>query len=824
MTPKCITAVNAAAGRALTPAQIAKIDAAVNSTAKRLAKTDPNWRALSADQRTAAAGIQAVKDLQAEAQLKQYRETLQTLKTAETENRIERLMSVLKKGRNEALVQDMQNTSNQIQALKNQTIAELRDLLDAVKSTDGAGIGRRAAMFLFDAENPQMTRDLALEIFSRGTASTGNALAKAGADAWLKVIEPLRERFNAAGGDVGRLMYGYLPQVHDAMRVLKAGQDAWSQKVLPLLDRKQYLNADGSRMDDAQVMDFLKASWETIKSEGRNKTAPGEFHGSGSRANKGSEGRQIHFKDGESYLSYQSEFGRGSMYDAMIGHVNAMTRDIKLVEQYGPNPETQMRLQFDLVRKDDGARPRDFGNTAEGYWSVLSGTAGVPQNASIARVGEVARSIQTMGKLGQAVVSSLTDIGTFAISTGYNRLNYWDALGNIGRVMTKDTKEMLMTHGVMAESMIGDMNRFSGDHIRPGMAGRLAQSTLKLSGLNAWTDTLRNAFEMTMMSGLAKMSKKPWAGLDEMDRFMLEKNGVTEADWKSVQGSKLTTHKGMEFLSPESIKGPDAAQIVDRILGFVKNEGEIAVLNPDLATKAIQSWGGLSSGTVSGELARAVMQFKSFPIAMISRHWRRAFEWPDTISRPMLANPLVYSSALGVSLMGLGAIVVQVKQMTASKDPIDMTGDKAGKFWLQAFVQGGGASILGDMILKDTTEGGTGFATATVKNLAGPAIGTTLDAIAVAKDNIDKAMKDRKTHAGADLLRVARGNVPFVNLWYTKSAVDHMFMQDLQDNLSPGYLSRMKQRAKKEWGQDYWYKPGTGLPERAPDIAKAVGQ
>ena len=46
------------------------------------------------------------------------------------------------------------------------------------------------------------------------------------------------------------------------------------------------------------------------------------------------------------------------------------------------------------------------------------------------------------------------------------------------------------------------------------------------------------------------------------------------------------------------------------------------MINPDIATRDGADWGGTQAGTVRGELARSVMQFKSFPIAMISRHWR----------------------------------------------------------------------------------------------------------------------------------------------------------------------------------------------------------
>ena len=41
--------------------------------------------------------------------------------------------------------------------------------------------------------------------------------------------------------------------------------------------------------------------------------------------------------------------------------------------------------------------------------------------------------------------------------------------------------------------------------------------------------------------------------------------------------------------------------------------------------------------------------------------------------------------------------------------------------------------------------------------------------------------------------------------------------------LSPGYLGRMRERAHKDWGQEFWWKPGTGLPDRAPRLVEAVG-
>jgi len=54
--------------------------------------------------------------------------------------------------------------------------------------------------------------------------------------------------------------------------------------------------------------------------------------------------------------------------------------------------------------------------------------------------------------------------------------------------------------------------------------------------------------------------------------------------------------------------------------------------------------------------------------------------------------------------------------------------------------------------------------------------------------------------------------------------LDHGFVNALNENLSPGYLSRMQQRSAKQWGQQYWWRPQDTEPQRAPDLSAAAGR
>jgi hypothetical protein len=206
MTPKCIQAVQVAAGRALTATELQKIDDSISANMRRLAVADPQrWRGLTLEQRMLEATSKGMEEIQTQAVRKLENAQRQLLKAAETAGRVEALKQAYGSGRNAALVRDMENTQKYVDGIKAESVSGLMDLMEAGKSGQGLGLGRRTLQVLFDADNPQMSRDLAVEIFANAKGSTGNTLAQKGAQAWLDAIESMRTRFNGAGGEVRKL-------------------------------------------------------------------------------------------------------------------------------------------------------------------------------------------------------------------------------------------------------------------------------------------------------------------------------------------------------------------------------------------------------------------------------------------------------------------------------------------------------------------------------------------------------------------------------------------------------------------------------------------
>ncbi len=816
MRSECIQAVAQAIGRSITQQEAQDIEAKIIDSMKQLARKDPSaWQQLSRDERLRAAAAEAGQTMLADAAKKKQRVALTILAHDRVMNRYSALLAGGLKPF-QAVARVLDDASRFARGVSNEYFSGLIDTFNAVNPR-----------FLGMIEDARQAADLVREVFGE---KTGNAMAAKGARAWLDTVEAMRTRFNAAGGDVGKLDYGYLPQPHDDLRVLKAGQDKWVQDILPLLDRARYVDENGARLNDAQMVDMLNHAWETISSGGLNKKEAGKSTGSGMRAKRGSEHRVIHFKDAASYLTYAADYNRGGILSAMQGHVSRLAKDIALVEEFGPNPNVQWGFLHDtatLTGESDMVGP--FLVPTQDMWNVLNGNAGNVVNVRLAEIAQGARNIEVFGKLGSAFISSVTDIPTYFITTGFNRLGFVEPLVNLVRAFGKDSADYANRAGLVAESIISDMNRWAESNVGRGWTGKLANATMKASLLEAWTDAMRRGFSVTMMGAIGKLSRQDWRALDAGDRARLEAKGVTETDFKVWQMAKPEDWRGSQMLTLQAVRAVSEADLtaaglslrdqnraVSRLLGAIADESEFASLSQDLQTRAFTTGGG-PKGTIGGEFRRSIMLFKGFPLAMISRHWgRMAEQW--RIGNK--ASSVAYGAALMTTLPLFGAIALQMKDIIFGKDPRDMT---TAKFWGAAFAQGGGVGIFGDFLY--TGMGGQNRAgVPNWMNLAGPVIGSGFEAIDLTLGNIGEAVRGKETHAGAEAVRFARSHLPFVNLWYAKSALDHAGLQDLQEMLSPGYLSRMRERAHKDWGQDFYWRPGEGMPSRAPDFSNAAGK
>ncbi|STT55916.1 Uncharacterised protein [Klebsiella pneumoniae] len=669
-------------------------------------------------------------------------------------------------------------------------------------------------------------RDLVYEM--RGQ-DTGNVRAKKGAKAWAGVTELLRQRFNDAGGDIGYLENWGIPQHHSMEKVGRVSQDKWISDVIGKLDRKYYIKDDGQLMSDAELKTFLGEAYNTIATGGLNKLSDTGMRISGARSNRGNASRQIHFKDADSYLEYQREYGDRSLWEVMVGHLEGISKDIALVETYGPNPDHVFRSILDEVTAEQAtANPERTGrikrlaNSTENLYNFIAGKTQPIANPHIARWSDNIRNWMVASRLGSALLASFSDLGTMYMSAKVanipmNRLfmNQLEAMNPANRTELARARRA----GLAMESLLGSVNRWAMDNMGPSVSRWAATAVMRASGLTAWTDAHKRAYGVTMMGSLGEVvSRAPdLRSLDDSDFRILKSKGITEQDfsvWKLAQqedwGNGNTT-----MLTPESImRIPDAAvmhlgppervrfEAMRRLLAAVSEEVDMAVITPG-AREQLFTGGGLQRGTWKGELTRSVFLFKSFPISVVLRHWTRAMGMPSAGGRA------AYIAAFLASTTMLGALSQQLNDMASGRNPREMAGKDAGKFWLGALLKGGGLGLYGDFLLSDHTRYGGGA----LASMLGPVAGLVDDVVKLAQGIPLNAVEGKPEQTGGDLVKLGKGLIPGANLWYAKAALDHMIFNQLQEYFSPGYLRKVEQRSKKQFNQTYWWRPQDVTPE-----------
>ena len=813
MKTDCIEAVSNALGRRINPTEAEGIERRLLANMANIARNDPQaWAALGKAERYAAGAEQSAKQLLAEAQTRASRTGLNIVARAKLTSRFNDKVANGITGAN-SVERILSQTEAYISGIRHENFSNMMDAIDAAEPK-----------FFGMIDNPQAVKDFIHEVFGEDSK---NIVAKKGAQAWLKTIESMRQRFNRSGGDVGKLDYGYVPQTHDQATVLRAGQEAWATKIASKLDRSRYVDENGNQLPDAEFNNMLNEVWNTLSTGGLNKVDPNVQTFGTSLANRGSKSRQLHFKNADAWAAYNKEFGKGTLFEAMQSHVTGLSRNIGLVEELGPNA----KLSFDMLQKlaiqKDGRimSVGAAGTSLEAMYKVLTNENNHASNPTIAAINQGIRNITVATKLQGTLISSVTDLATLIKTTQYHQLPVFKTLGNVLKSFGKDYEHFANVNGLVTDSIITDMSRFADGNIAQGWTAKLAQTTMKLSLLNAWTDALKRGFQITMMGAIGKMHGKTWDELNASDRAKLKFQGITPKIHNVWQLAEPENWKGSNMLTPDSIRNiPDSAlnalgnperlrdEATAKLLGFIIDESEYAVVTPDLTTRASLG-GGTQKGELSGELMRHLTLFKSFPLAIANRHIRRAASLNGE------TGSVGYGVSLMAGLIGFGALAVQLKSILNGQDPVDMN---SAKFWGKATAQGGGLGIYGDLLY--TGLGGQNRSgQANYSSVAGPVFGTAIDFANVTVGNLGESLRGEKTNAGAETVRFAKQNTPFINLWYAKSAIDHLLLQDLQESLSPGYLSKMKARAFRDFGQRYWWQPGDSIPDRAPDFAAATG-
>lgn len=826
MKDDCIQAIAQAAGRTLTQAETKDIEDRITNAMRFLAQKDPEgFRALDQETRLREAGKLAAEQLQAEAIKKKQR----VAKTIHAYDKTENYLTEMKLKfpeinglealrRKLAFHADFKNVDTSIE-YKAKAIE-----YDAVRQMNSVLEGISPKIFgLF--QNKEGIKGFVYELFGQDSSKIVDPkiskVLKQAAEEWNKQAENLRVMFNAEGGEIGKLEDYRIPQGHNQNLVLKSGAEKWISEILPALDKNKYVHEDGRRMSGVEIVNFLKDSWLTISTGGANQV---ERSLPGMRARRHAAHRALHFKDAEGYLGYFDKYGDRDPYSLMISHIAKMSKDIALVREFGPNPDQMVDTFMNkIVREEAIANPANAKKIegqaikTENLYNFIAGKTLPVANEWMARGFDTLRNWMVATKLGSAVISSIPDNATMHLTAAINNISSLKLARNQLKQLTRSKEDIRLMNraGLGLDTFMGEINRFGADAFGPNFSSKAAGLTVRISGLNAITEARRKSYGATMYSALGSTVKKYKSikDLPEFDRKVLESKGVTEDIYQVWRKAELEDWSGDKVLTPDAIyrtDNPLKQQAAVKLLEHALEEIDMAVVVPSALERSAMV-GGLQKGTLKSELLKSFWLFKGFPISVIHRHWKRAFSLPANTGKAAYLAAFIAGSTI------LGAAAQQIYEITNGRDPRDMT---KPRFWAMAMLKGGSLGVYGDFLFQtNTSYGNTPLAVA-----SGPVASYAEDLIGLTQGNAIQAMQGKKTNAGAESIQFIKNNIPLQNLWYTRAITDRLIFQNLQEMASPGYIRRMKQRARKDYGQEFYWTPGEPVPSRMPNYLRAVGQ
>lgn len=672
-------------------------------------------------------------------------------------------------------------------------------------------------------------KDMVREIFGE---DTGNASAKEMAQAWSKSAEYLRQRFNAAGGAIAKRLDWGLPQFHDMLKVRKVPYNEWANFIRPKLNLQKMIDEQtGQPFSEARLELALRDVYENIVMDGLNKPPVAAKKGK-SLANRRTDHRFLVFNTADDWMAYQKAFGNVDAFDVMMGHISNMSREIAMLEVLGPNPNATLEFMKQSVLQrsaGDFAKENKARYTLkrlDDLYGYLSGKTMAPVDTRWGNVLAGTRQLLQAAQLGAASIAAITDVNFQRIARAASGLPQTtiisDYLKQMNPLSIEEKGRLAIRTGLIAEgwmTIASAQQRYVGDITGPEITRRIADFVMKASLLSPITNAGRWAFGMEFYGTLADNIGKRFDELDPTLKNTMEKYGIGSDKWDIMRSTELYDHKGAKFLRPEDIEFREdisprlARELSTRIMEMVDTETQYAVPSTTAQGRTFLI-NDTRAGTVSGEVMRSFGMYKGFGVSLVNFHLMRGMSQKGMRGKGKYFADLIISTTL------MGALAMQLKEMSKGRDPRPMTDTE---FWMAALLQGGGLGIYGDFIFADINR----FERGLPETIAGPVFGFGKDVINLTAGNLMQAVYGEDTNIGSEMIKFAGRYAPGSSLWYMRLALERMVldqMRHMADSKARQKFRQLEGRYRRDTGQQYWWRPGRPKPSRAPNVENILAE
>jgi hypothetical protein len=699
--------------------------------------------------------------------------------------------------------------------------------------------------------NGDTEADLAQEL---NGISTGNEQARIIGMAVKDVVEEMRVMHNQAGGLIPKLENYDLPHEHNALMMRRAKFPKWFSAIEkrlnwdaildPLTGKPFQVGPDG-KIPMSSKESFLKSVYDNII-YGKEAETPVYGAPEGiATYRRHSQSRHLHFKTGKDWLEYNAEFGSGSIFSTLVGHMQSMARDIVLMQEFGPNPKLGAKYEADLWQaraKKEGREDWISGIAGDSAVAMraLNVLSGAPMAATdgerqFATVMSNLRGAVTAARLDRAIFASFSDLNTARMAAKSMGMNSNGILARqVGLVNDLTDSEKLRISWVADRltDPTAQSARFENEVAMSGIMENTVHMAMRIQGLSWWTDRGRFSATAEFSGFLAENADKPLAEVNESLLRNLQRWGVTDREWDDFRRPEhfMVAESGATFLSPidffknTKLDRQRAKDIFFKIGGLQEDFIEWAIPTRNVLAQARidPTAHNATPGTIPFEVGKSMGMFKSFPLTFSIRQYRAIQEQGGIRS----AGGAAYFAELITGATILGALSIQVAEVAYGKDPQDMTDPL---FWGRAAAKGGGFGVLGDIVTTGQASWGGGFSS----YIAGPMPQLATDIWDLGPNNLLTAAyqimtgSEIDTNFAQELAKFGKANLPMGQTPLVGPVLDRMIWDQMAIYLDPeahdALISAAQRRANLNGSGDYWL-PGDLAPSRAPDLMNAFGQ
>jgi len=655
-----------------------------------------------------------------------------------------------------------------------------------------------------------------------------------------KIDNSLVDTIRLFGSTKRKLQERVIRRVYSAEKMLKAGLPEWNDWAKTNLDTDRMIK-EGTLKAGESVDDLLRDTYASVISGTYEQRLASniDIDRAPLRGNKDkSRSRVLHFKDATGEVEFLEKFSEGGILGGVIANIDGTARDAATFRRLGTRPaeawntikakvgESSVKGEIDpATGKELPPTDKQLKNADKLRGKIKSldnlfdyVTTG-PQGGSsrAARYSNNIKSFVSMGKLGSAVVKAgFTDIGTSAANmrnaTGMGFMeSHVKAMSNTITALPKAKREAVTEHlQVYFNSALGDHHAriMNGDKLG-GRMGQTQDLFFKLNGMTLQTDAQKTGTQTMFSHLLADSLNKGMDNVDPSYKITLERYGFTDHDFMElkkgvtdVEGTRMISQKQLDEATLTPPKGMTAEEykldVQMKVGSYLMDNTNIESPTPG-AKQQNTFMNGVNRDSAAGIALNMVSQFKTFVLKMYDVVERQALSDPNTNATSLgevLSHPVTNKGAVGrvastaLTLSAFGMLGMQLTELAKGRTikPMDDPGT-----YVDAFVVGGAAGLYGDIIFGEYNK--------RYRNFAGDMIGPTGSAASDVAEVWAGLIRGEAKASGVFSKMI--NNIPFNNLILLRTGLDVLFLNQMKESMSPGYMKRRSAILAEE-GQRYF--------------------